>query len=329
MERISLSNGTFEGNNNAFVFTDGPETVLIDTGDWMDTTREQLETGVAKQGVELAEIDRVFLTHWHGDHTGLAGQIQRESGAEVYIHANDAALVEGERDAWTEMQGTQKELFEEWGMPAEKRQVLIDRMTGPETDRASPTVTVFEDGDDFSFNGHELQVIHTSGHADGLSIFETDLEGREVFSGDALLPKYTPNVGGADVRVDHPLEKYLRALRAMADADFDRAWPGHRDPIDDPSHRAEEIIRHHEKRAWRVLDVLRRQGPCDPWTVSAALFGKLDGIHILHGPGESYAHLEHLERADVVDRTGTQYRLTDDTATALDSLEVEYWNLSY
>jgi hypothetical protein len=49
--------------------------------------------------------------------------------------------------------------------------------------------------------------------------------------------------------------------------------------------------------------------------VSAALFGDLDEIHILHGPGEAYAHLAHLAAAGVVERRGRQYALTTDPET--------------
>jgi len=182
-------------------------------------------------------------------------------------------------------------------MPEAKQEVLLERMVHDEATVETPTVIPFEDGETFAVDGTELEVVHTPGHAAGLSMFEAEIDGqRVVFSGDTLLPVYTPNVGGADVRVDRPLEKYLRALRGMVDADYDRAWPGHRDPIADPTGRAQYIIDHHEERSWRVLDALDRTGPCDTWTVSAELFGELDSIHILHGPGESYAHLEHLER---------------------------------
>ena len=195
-----------------------------------------------------------------------------------------------------------------------------------ETTVETPTVTAFEDGDTFSFDGTELEVVHTSGHADGLCIFEC---GQDVLSGDALLPVYTPNVGGADVRVDRPLEKYLRALRNVVDADYARAWPGHREPIEDPAGRAAYIIRHHEERAWRVLDALRRLGPCTTWEVSAELFGELNGIHILHGPGESHAHLEHLERSGTVEVDGGVYRLADGTEGKLAALDETRWDLTY
>jgi glyoxylase-like metal-dependent hydrolase (beta-lactamase superfamily II) len=302
--------------------------VLIDTGDRMPSTREQLEAELAALDVELSDVDRILLTHWHGDHTGLAGEIQAESGASVHVHAADAPLVSGDRDAWEAMWQTQRELFAAWGMPEAKQEALFDRMSYSDLSGTHPDVTPFEGGDTFSVNGRELRVVHASGHAAGLCLFEFDqAERTEVFSGDALLPKYTPNVGGADVRVDRPLEKYIRALRAIAAADYDRAWPGHRDPIDDPTARAREIIHHHEERAWRVLDVLRQQGPCDPWTVSAALFGELHDIHVLHGPGEAYAHLEHLEQADAVERVGTEYRIPDATRDKLGTLDEQRWNL--
>jgi len=324
MERIALSNAAFEGDNNAYLFADGPETALVDTGDWLATTREQLQAGLARAGVEFADVDRVFLTHWHGDHSGLAGAIQDESGATVHVHAADAALVAGESEAWDELEEMMETYFQQWGIPAEKQETLREALFDPDEFGDGPEVQPFEDGVTFTVNGQRLTAVHAPGHAAGMSLFEV---GDYALTGDALLPEYTPNVGGADVRVDDALAKYLRTLDAIASADYDRAWPGHRDPIADPNARAEHIIHHHEQRAWRVLDALRRRGPCDPWTVSADLFGALDSIHILHGPGEAYAHLDHLVESGDVVRSGREYDLAAGTADRLDSLDENRWPL--
>nr|WP_240452089.1 MBL fold metallo-hydrolase [Halostella salina] len=322
-----LSNSAFEGNNNAYLFDDGPETVLLDTGDWMEATRTQLTDALDSHGVSVADIDRILLTHWHHDHTGLAGEIQAASGADVFVHAEDAPLVGGDDDAWAAFHDAQERYFEEWGIPEPKRAELRDRMVDPTTLDA-PEVTPMSDGDTFTVNGRDLRVVHTSGHAAGLCMFETTLDGSDVvFTGDALLPEYTPNVGGADVRVRKPLEKYLRALRRIADAGYSRAWPGHRDPIDDPTARAEHIARHHEERAWRVLTALDESGPLDPWAVSAELFGELSGIHILHGPGEAYAHLEHLARTGAVVAERRTYRIAERASDALDRRTDQRWEL--
>jgi len=328
MERIPLSNRTFEGNNNAYLFADGPETVLVDTGDRMPGTADQLAARLAEHGTALAEIDRVFLTHWHGDHRGLAGRIQQESGATVYAHAADAPLIAGDPDAWEGMIDTQESYFEQWGMPEDGREVLRDILDSTAWREDPPTVTTIEDGETFAVNDHTLRVVHAPGHTAGLCMFETTVDGEDVvLSADALLPKYTPNVGGADVRVERALAKYLRTLRAIASADYDRAWPGHRDPIADPAARAEFIVHHHEERSWRVLDALRRKGPCDAWTVSDDLFGDLEHIHILHGPGEASAHLSHLEREGAVLREDGEYRLADGVEERLDDRDDERWPL--
>jgi glyoxylase-like metal-dependent hydrolase (beta-lactamase superfamily II) len=312
MERLALSNSAFEGDNNAYLFV-GSEVALVDTGDWLASTREQLTAALADHGVGFADVDRIFLTHWHHDHTGLAGEIQAQSGAEVYAHAADAPLVAGDADAERALETTHEAAFEQWQMPDENRAVLREVLTGhDEVTTTTPDVTAIEGGERFTVADRELRAVHTPGHAAGHVTFE--LDGGALLSGDALLPEYTPNVGGADVRVERPLGKYLRTLQAIADEDYERAWPGHRDPIDDPTARAQTIVTHHEARAYRVLDALRRRGPCDVWTVSADLFGSLDGIHILHGPGECAAHLAHLERAGAVVADGVQYRLADGVA---------------
>lgn len=329
MERIALSNKTFEGNNNAYLFADGPETVLVDTGDRLPGTYDQLEEQLDSYGVAIEDIDRVLLSHWHGDHRGLAGPIQQESGATVHVHEADADLVAGDSTAWDAMVDKQTGYFDQWGMPEDKQDEVMTVLDSVAWQEEPPDVEPIEDGETFDVNEYTLRAVHAPGHTAGLCLFEIEdgRDGNEVLSSDALLPKYTPNVGGADVRVEHPLEKYLGTLRAIADADYDRAWPGHRDVIEEPTARAEFIIKHHEERSYRVLDALRQHGPCDTWTVSDDLFGELEHIHILHGPGESYAHLEHLEREGSVERDESLYSLADGVAAELDEREDGRWPL--
>ncbi len=330
MDRIPLSNAAFEGDNNAYLFAEGSDVVLLDTGDGMATTRTQLAAAFDDRGLSFADVDRIVCSHWHHDHTGLAGEIQAESGADVSVHAADAALVGGEAEAWDELFELQETYFERWGIPETGRGVLRELMASAHTAETDPTVTPIEDGETIPVDGTELRAVHAAGHAAGLCLFEAELDGQQVaFTSDALLPVYTPNVGGADVRVENPLERYLQALSRIVDADYDRAWPGHRDPIDEPADRARYIIDHHEERAYRVLDALDRLGPCDTWTVSADLFGDLEGIHILHGPGECYAHLDHLEGAGAVVREDTEYRLAAGVADELAAIDDDRWALSY
>lgn len=328
MQRISLANQAFEGKNNVYLLNHKSGTTLIDTGDGRDETYEQLETKLAEYDVLLSDIDQIFLTHWHGDHSGNASRIQEESGATIYVHNLDAPLVENNERAYEKMYADQRDLFRKWGMPKEKRDVLVSRFHSI-PDGIAPDVKPFSGGDMFEIGDQTLTAIHTPGHTAGLSCFSLARDGRtEIFSGDTLLPVYTPNVGGADVRVERPLERYLDSLLEIRDGEYEISWPGHRTPINEPAGRANKIFHHHEERAWRILDVVQRCGPSTPWEISAVLFGELEGIHIKHGPGEVYAHLDHLERNGDIESSNGTYRLSETTDVRIeDGNRERRWSL--
>jgi glyoxylase-like metal-dependent hydrolase (beta-lactamase superfamily II) len=328
VKRIRLHNTVFEGANNVYVL-DGATTTLVDAGVATDDTRTALREGLADYGLTFGDVDRILLTHWHYDHTGLAGEIQAESGATVLIHAADAGLVAGDPAALREERERREARFAEWGIPEGPRAELTDFLGRHEAlAGADVDVTPFEGGETLAAGDREVEVLHLPGHAAGLSAFVFDADGaggsaedrgEEAFVGDAVLPTYTPNVGGADVRLADPLGDYVDSLTRLIDRGLTRAWPGHRDPIEDPTDRAATILDHHRERTERVLRVLDEHGPCDAWTVSAHLFGDLANIHILHGPGEAWAHLNHLERHGVVARDERcRYEVVDGDADAAD-----------
>ncbi|WP_226005624.1 MBL fold metallo-hydrolase [Natrinema salinisoli] len=314
MDRISLGNDEFEGRNNAYVLADDAEDelALVDTGIALESVRRDLRDGLAERGYEFADVDDIVLTHFHVDHAGLAGEIQAESDATVYVHEADAPLVAQDPDAVATVEDRRRELLEQWGVPDEARTELLEFLESADIEGRPADPTPIQDGDRLDVGGRTLETVHAPGHAAGLCCFEIE-RGDEAFVGDAVLPVYTPNVGGADVRVEHPLEKYVATLERLVDRDYDRVWPGHRDPIEEPTERIETILEHHRERTETILEILNERGPADAWTVSAELFGDLEGIHIVHGPGEAFAHLDHLRHEGVVEYENGTYRLQKET----------------
>jgi hydroxyacylglutathione hydrolase len=311
LEAVALGNTAFEGLNNAYVLgtEPGAETTLVDTGIRHPETQGQLEDGLAALDLTFADVDRVLLTHWHQDHAGLAGVVQDASGCPVHVHEADAEYVAERSRTAGAMDDEMAALLREWGMPDGPFDALADFLDVETAPGPDPEVTTFTGGETFDLGAVTLEAVHMPGHTAGLSGFAFESpRGEELFSGDALLPYYTPNVGGADVRVDAPLAKYLDTLAGIVERGYARAWPGHRGPIVDPVGRAADIVDHHRERTGNVVDVLR-DGPATPWAVSAALFGDLHAIHILHGPGEAFAHLDHLHDAGVVAKSGREYEL--------------------
>ncbi len=67
---------------------------LIDTGD--SRYRDDILSILTENEVNPANIERIVITHHHGDHCGLVGKLARESRAKVLLHANFRSIVEGE-----------------------------------------------------------------------------------------------------------------------------------------------------------------------------------------------------------------------------------------
>jgi glyoxylase-like metal-dependent hydrolase (beta-lactamase superfamily II) len=325
MERVSLPNEFLEGTNNVYVL-EGPETGLIDAGSDTPTIRSHLKDGLAAIGLDVAAVDRIYVTHYDVDHCGGLGWLVQESGADVYAHPAEHDLMRGDEAAWADLRMQRREALSTWGVPAPRVDELFEELTvGPDV-YEDVSVEPLTGGTSLDGLSEPVETVHTPGHTKGHLAYTLPRR-NEIVTGDALLPVYTPNVGGADVRVDGPLAEYLRTLRRIAVGGFEKAWPGHRDPITTPTERANAIISHHERRAMLVLRALERQGPSTPWAVSQELFGSLKGIHILHGPGEAFAHLDHLTSEGTIERHDQRYRLTDDAADWLATTERDTWDL--
>lgn len=295
-QAIGLKNTVFEGSNTVYLLggnETGPLT-LVDTGFDAPDIRDQLTAGIAAAGHAVADIDQILLTHYHGDHAGLASWVQAQSGATIRIHEADASVAAPDEATYRDLRDRQEAAFEAWGMPETKREavrVVLDDEANLTT--GDPEIEPIADGEAVKAGPYDLTAVHLPGHTAGHVGYHAVGEGA-LWSGDALLPRYTPNVGGADVRLDGALAAYLESLEHIVEIAPEIAWPGHRDRIDDPAGRAREIVEHHRERTQRVIRVLREQGPATVWGVSHELFGELEEIHILHGPGEASAHLEHL-----------------------------------
>lgn len=72
---IPLDNTEFEGNNNAYLLQSDGTVALVETGVDRQVARDPLENALADAGVSVADIDAIALTHWHPDHSGLAGEL--------------------------------------------------------------------------------------------------------------------------------------------------------------------------------------------------------------------------------------------------------------
>lgn len=313
VHRIGLTQASPEGENSAYLL---PERgLLVDPGPPGDASWDELVAGVRESGHSLSAVDRVFVTHWHADHAGNAVRAAEAADATLHMHADDAPLVGDYARERRRRVDRDARRLREWGVPDE----TVDALRSGDTPSPLPDsypVVEHEDSDEVA----GLTLLSTPGHTLGHAALVDPASGA-LFAGDALLPTYTPNVGGGDTRQTDPLASYYGTLDALADAAWSErevtVYPGHGSSLDYPE-RLHEIREHAEARTVRVREVLEAATePLTPWAVATTLFGEMRAIHVKMGAGEAAAHLTWLanrgEIAVVTDGEGpaTRYLCAD------------------
>ncbi len=290
VHRIEIPNPFFEGNTNVYLLESEPLT-LIDTGIGTDEAFESLSRGFEQTGHHINDLERIILTHKHQDHFGLARRLQDLTDCEVHIHSDDQYAVTHVSERLQEFEHVLRERLALWGTPAGDIDRVatmphrLDKLCGS-TDAAA-----MSDGQSFSCGDAELQVIHTPGHTVGSICLLLE---QTLFTGDHVLPGYTPNIGGADMAHDGLLGKYLYSLERIAA--YDRpgltVLPGHDEPVVDLTAQIRQTAAHHADREAALLRILQADGDMTIYEIAIAMFGEMHDYHLVLGTGEVHAHLE-------------------------------------
>jgi glyoxylase-like metal-dependent hydrolase (beta-lactamase superfamily II) len=112
------------------------------------------------------KIEKIVLTHGHGDHIGAANELKAATGAEIAIHGDDVAVMKD------------KSLYEMFWLdynPVNQPDILL------------------KDGDILEIGELKFKVIHTPGHSRGSICLLVD---GILFSGDTL---FNGSIGRTDL----------------------------------------------------------------------------------------------------------------------------------
>jgi glyoxylase-like metal-dependent hydrolase (beta-lactamase superfamily II) len=301
LHRITLPTPFAIGDVNAYLVESAPLT-LIDCGVRTPETLQVLTESLAQIGYAVRDIQRLFITHHHVDHVGLAEDIVRESGAAVWTHPFNCAWLERPDETRAISAAFMEQFFHENGVPDEALRTLAksNRYLAKLTGTTKVDVTVSE-GDSIDLLGQQWQVYHTPGHAGGLvclyqpetrMMLSSDQLLRDVSSNALLEPPLPPNV-------DRPrrLLDYIREIERMAALEIEVAHTGHGEPIYDVRSRVAARLEFYQQRMDKLYGLFERQ-PQHLYTLTQRLFPKAIEAEPFLTLSETLGHLDLLERDD-------------------------------
>ncbi len=273
---------------------------LFDTGLNTPETFSVLQAALARIGRSIRDIDRIFISHRHGDHCGMAGRIKEESGADILMSDIDYAFI-AMTDRQELMVRAMRDFYLQHGLGEEALAILaaimksFRKMTGSfEMDRA------LKHGETHAIGDWTLEVLSAPGHSTGHSCFFFREQGL-LLAGDHILPDITPNLSPDLFEPSfHALSRFLESLTAMQDLPVRLVCPAHGQPFTNFRERIEEIKDHHRERKGLTLASVR-EGMKTACRVSVDLFGpELPEFDQFLAINETYVHLQELVREGLI-----------------------------
>ncbi|MCW3013505.1 MAG: fold metallo-hydrolase [Solirubrobacterales bacterium] len=283
IHRVPVPTPFAVGRVNCYLIEDDPLT-LVDCGPNSGTSLMVLEAGLAAHGRQVADLQRIVLTHQHIDHIGLAQILADRSGAEVCCLDALAPWLASYSDRMESDDAFSADLMHAHGLPEDVvlalRAVSASFRAWGAAVRADTPLAV---GSTLDFAGRSLRVLHRPGHSPSDTVFHDEATGI-LLAGDHLIAHISSNPLvsrpldelGAGTGSPRPraLVTYLQSLRQTAAMELSLVLPGHGDPITDHVSLIAGRIRGHDRRK-RKIAALIDQGPRTAYEIATSLWGNI------------------------------------------------------
>ncbi len=275
---------------------------LFDTGGNFPGTFEALEGSLKEIGFTPGDVRRIFISHFHADHCGIAGLIKEASGAAIAMSEIDfQTILSYEQD------DLRLQRFSTFAAEQGLDQQSIRKIAG--LLKAFKGIThpfradrFLKDGEEIAAGGKTVRVLSTPGHTRGHCSFFLAEDGI-LIAGDNILPHITPNLSPDLLALAfRPLKSFMDSLAKVRSLPVREVFPAHGSSFPDLNARVEEIIAHHRERKTLMLDAVKGR-PKTTFEISLDIFGRdlpeFDKILALQ---ETYVHLLELEDEGVIRR---------------------------
>jgi glyoxylase-like metal-dependent hydrolase (beta-lactamase superfamily II) len=289
---------------NAYLLTDPAGDTLIDCGIYaraplrvgeVEDGTGALAAALAERGRSLGHLTRLIITHAHIDHYGIAGEVIRRSGADLWMHARTDLDLAKYADPGSAVD-RRTLMLADHGLYGE---TLTEASTGlqdwmPVMPSIGRPTTRVNGGEKFSAGGRSCEILHTPGHSPG-HICVWSAEDRLLFSGDHLLKSISPPITFERGFERDPMGSYLESLRLVQKLEPSLVLPGHGETFANGAARAANIAQGKRRRLERVLTSIESADRTVNELVTELFPRQLMGAQLHFVMAEILAYLAYLE----------------------------------
>jgi len=171
------------------------QVALIDAG--TGTGHKTLISNIEKCGINASQIEYLFITHCHFDHTGGAQKVRDECNCKIVAHELEAPYLE---------EGDSNVTAARWYGKALKPLTVDCKITS------------FEES--FLVGNREIKSFHTPGHSPGSVVYLIESEGKKILFGQDVH-------GPLDPSLLSNREDYIKSLKFLLSLKIDILCEGH------------------------------------------------------------------------------------------------------
>jgi glyoxylase-like metal-dependent hydrolase (beta-lactamase superfamily II) len=270
---------------NALLIRDNDGAILVDVGCGREEAYSKVKTFIESQGLRMADVHTVVLTHAHPDHMGAMKYLLQEISPRIFLHpveihlAADPALLNETFDV---------ALPHRYGIVDSAGVLDVLEFFSYSCPMASARATdEINTDEELVLGDFKFQVMLVPGHAQGL-VCLFDRENGILFSADAVgavVPWYAPSSGG--------LIRFLRGLDSLQELRAAYLFPSHGSPSKDPEKEIERTRDRLLRREKKILSELN-SGPV-PFPELVTRVFRYPEMAVFPGTQILQCHLDKLE----------------------------------
>jgi glyoxylase-like metal-dependent hydrolase (beta-lactamase superfamily II) len=291
---------------NLYLLEDTDGWWVVDTGIALDPTQELWE-GVFDRVFTDKPLKAVISTHYHPDHTGMAGWLCERWRAPFYMtqgeYFSGLAFSRTTKDHYS---WTVEENMRRIGYSAENIDAARENFGGfgPVIKPMPTTYHRLFDGMHLDINDQRWQVVVGRGHSPEHACLYNSSD-NVLLSGDQVIPRITSNISVSGFEPNaNPLRDWFQSLEHLLEAlpADTLVLPAHNTPFRGLHERLRYLIDHHEEHLLALEEACVDEARTVMELLPVMFSRELNGHNLGLAAGECLAHMNYLHQRGQLQR---------------------------